>query len=309
LARLAPQAVVVFDGDEAGMRAALRSLEIFLREKVPARLLKLPGGMDPDDFMRQKGKEAFLRLLSEARPLLEAFLEETLEDYDGSVAGKIRSVRTMEPMLKHLDSPPERESYLRFLDRRLGLSEEVLRQELGWTGVATAMRLGAKGDTRLAPPLSAMEEVIRILIHYPQWTPLLEDSQALAHVQDPLWHQLGQLLTRQYRETGKLDVGGLLVGVQDETLRRRVSAWSLEATPWTEEDVGLRLPSLLEKIKDERWRLEHDLKDIKGQIELAERDGNDELLARLLGEFSAKKRALLTRKVHGKANLTKGEMD
>jgi hypothetical protein len=69
------------------------------------------------------------------------------------------------------------------------------------------------------------------------------------------------------------------------------------------------LPSLLEKIKDERWRLEHDLKDIKGQIELAERDGNDELLARLLGEFSAKKRALLTRKVRGKANLTKGEMD
>jgi hypothetical protein len=185
----------------------------------------------------------------------------------------------------------------------------VLRQELGWTGVATAMRMGTKGDTRFTPPLSAMEEVIRILIHYPQWTPLLEDSQALAHVQDPLWHQLGQSLIRQYRETGKLDVGGLLVGVQDETLRSRVSAWSLEASPWTEEDVRVRLPSLLEKIKDERWRLEHDLKDIKGQIELAERDGNDELLARLLGEFSAKKRALLTRKVRGKANLTKGEMD
>jgi DNA primase len=309
LARLAPRAVVVFDGDEAGMRAALRSLEIFLREKLPARLIKLPGGMDPDDFMRQKGRDAFLRLLGEARPLLEIFLEETLVGNVTSVPAKLRSVRTIAPLLKHLDSPAEQEFYLRLLDLRLGLSETVLRQELGWTGVSTAMRMSSKGDTGLTPPLSAIEEVIRILIHYPQWTRLLDDSQALPYVQDPLWQQLGQLLIQQYRETGKLDVGGLLVGVQDETLRRRVSAWSLETTPWTEEDVRIRLPSLLEKIKDERWRFEHELKDIKGQIEVAERDGNDELLAQLLGEFSAKKKALLTRKVHGKANLTKGEMD
>jgi DNA primase len=179
LSRLAPQAVLVFDGDQPGMRAAMRSLELFLRESVPARLLALPEGMDPDDFLAEKGREPFASLLEEARPLMEIFLEQSLAEYDGSVEGRLKVVRQVTPMLKLLDSRVTQEGYVRLLDQRLGVSEEVLWAELGMdrTSRVVAAR-GAKQDRARRIP-AWEEEIVRILVHYPNWIPLLEKSSAI----------------------------------------------------------------------------------------------------------------------------------
>src|SRR5262249_37512469 len=55
LQRLADRVVLVFDGDEAGMSAADRSLELFLGHEVDLRVLTLPTGQDPCDFLLQRG--------------------------------------------------------------------------------------------------------------------------------------------------------------------------------------------------------------------------------------------------------------
>jgi len=306
LARLAPRAVVVFDGDEAGMRAALRSLELFLREKLPARLLKLPGGMDPDDFVRQQGKEAFLRLLAEARPLLEVFLEESLADYDGSIAGKVRSVRTAAPLLKLLDSRVEQESYLEILTRRLGVSEEVLRQELGLVGapeIERGRRLAEERDDTRVP---TMEEVVaRILVHYPREIPLLTEAGVIDEFEGKEWRELGRLLEKHHRKGGILDLGGLLVELTSEDLRRRVSAWSVEDSPWSEKNASLRLREYIDGIKGRKRRRLDDLRRLQHEIRIAEEKRDEARLSELL----ARKAALAARRVRGKANLTKGEMD
>src|SRR5512139_642222 len=306
LARLAPRAVVVFDGDEAGMRAALRSLELFLREKLPARLLKLPDGMDPDDFVGQRGKEAFLQLLAEARPLFEVFLEESLVGYDGSIADKIRSVRKVAPFLKLLDSRVEQESYLQLLTRRLGVSEEVLRQELGLVGAPETEWGRRHAEERDDTRVPAMEEVVaRILIHYPSGIPLLAEAGILDEFEGQEWRELGRLLEKHYRTGGILDIGGLLVELTSEDLRRRVSSWSLEENPWSEENASLRLREYIEGIKGRKGRRLDDLRRLQHEIRIAE-EKRDE--ARL-GELLARKAALVARRVRGKANLAKGEMD
>ncbi|HYA03334.1 MAG TPA: DNA primase, partial [Syntrophobacteria bacterium] len=306
LARLAPRAVVVFDGDEAGMRAALRSLEIFLREKLPARLLKLPGGMDPDDFVRQQGKEAFFRLLGEARPLLEVFLDETLADFDGSIATKVRSVRTVGPLLKLLDVGVEQESYLQFLTRRLNVSEEALRQELRLGGTPEAERGRAPAEAPGGGRVPAMEEVVlRILVHYPKHIPLVMEAGVIEDFEGREWQRLGRLVEKHGGEGGILDVGGLLVDLDNAELRRQVSSWSVEEKPWSEEDASLRLREYLGGIKGRKRRRLDELRRLQEEIRVAEEKRDDVLLRELL----AKKVALAARSTHGKANLTKGEMD
>jgi DNA primase len=306
LARLAPRAVVVFDGDEAGRRAALRSLELFLREKLPARFLKLPGGMDPDDFVRQQGKEAFLQLLTEARPLLEVFLDETLVDYDGSIAGKVRSVRTVAPLLRLLDSRVEQESYLQLLTRRLGVSEDVLRQELGLVDAPAAELTRRLAEERGGTRVPAMEEVVvRILVHHPSRIPLLTETGVLDDFEGKEWKELGRLLAKHYRTGGILDLGGLLVELNREDLRRLVSSWSLEENPWSEENASLRLHEYIEGIKGRKRRRLDDLRRLQQEIRTAEEGGDEARLRELL----ARKAALAAKRVHGKANLSKGEMD
>lgn len=73
LRRLADRVVLVFDGDEAGMSAADRSLELFLGHEVDLRVLTLPAGLDPCDFLLKQGASAF-RDLADAAPEPPAYL-------------------------------------------------------------------------------------------------------------------------------------------------------------------------------------------------------------------------------------------
>ncbi len=66
LRRLADRIVLVFDGDDAGRSAADRSLEFFLNHELDVRVLNLPTGYDPCQFLMDHGPEAFRRLIQDA---------------------------------------------------------------------------------------------------------------------------------------------------------------------------------------------------------------------------------------------------
>ena len=308
LSRLAPQAVLVFDGDQAGMEAALRSLEFFLREKMPVRFLPLPEGMDPDDFINKEGKDPFMQLLSEAKPLMEVFLEKSLSDYDGSVEDRLRIVREVTPMLRLLDSPVAQEGYLRVLDQRLGVSEEVLRAELSLSRIGKPSTVTSQKRKKEAELPEWEEGIIRILVNYPHWIPSLAESSALKSFQGKDWAEVGRLLIKYYQEGGKLDLSGLLMDVQNEQIRNMISSWSLETSPWREEDAHSRLREYFAGISSSRRRLQDDLKRLKKEIQAAEGRRDEKLMAELLAELQAKKAALLAGEVNDEANLSKGEM-
>ena len=295
LSRLAPRAVLVFDGDEAGMRAALRSLEFFLREKLPVRFLPLPEGMDPDDYINKEGKEPFMELLRQAKPLMEVFLEQCLSDYDGTVEGRLKVVRAVSPMLRLLDSPIAQEGYLRVLDQRLGVSEEVLRAELTLTSTPRPRSsVTASQKREKAGGLPEWEEgIIRILVSYPQWIPTLEENSVLESFQRKDWAEVGRLLIKYYREGGKVDLSGLLMDVQSEQIRDLITSWSLESSPWREEDAQVRLREYYAVISSSRRRLQAELKRLKEEIQAAEGRRDEKLMAELLAELQAKKAALL----------------
>ncbi|MBE9531425.1 MAG: DNA primase, partial [Proteobacteria bacterium] len=67
---------MIFDADEAGRKAALRGLEKFLAEDVPARVVVLPEGEDPDDLLSSEGPEKMQELIESAIPLMELFFND-----------------------------------------------------------------------------------------------------------------------------------------------------------------------------------------------------------------------------------------
>ena len=77
LKRHADSVVLVFDGDTAGRKAALRTGALFLEEEVPVRVAVLPAGEDPDSLLRDKGADAFRDLLENAQSIT-AFQVDTL---------------------------------------------------------------------------------------------------------------------------------------------------------------------------------------------------------------------------------------
>jgi DNA primase len=82
LRQLSDKVVLVFDGDEAGQKAAERSLEIFLGQPVDLTLVALPDGMDPCDFLNQFGAEEFRKLIERSVDPLQFAIDRAESRFD-----------------------------------------------------------------------------------------------------------------------------------------------------------------------------------------------------------------------------------
>lgn len=71
LRRLTDQVVICFDGDKAGLAAANKAIPILLSQNFSVSVVEIPNKMDPDDFIKSKGKEAFIKLIDQAIPAID----------------------------------------------------------------------------------------------------------------------------------------------------------------------------------------------------------------------------------------------
>lgn len=103
LRRLADRVVLVFDGDEAGRKAADRALEIFLGHEIDTRVLTLPDGLDPCDFLLDRGADSFRTLVEAAIDPLDYAIDRAAEEYDfDSVEGARRAAESVVGLLGRL---------------------------------------------------------------------------------------------------------------------------------------------------------------------------------------------------------------
>ena len=86
LARHVREIVINYDPDAAGQKAARRSIELLLEQGLTVRILRLPGGLDPDDFVRKEGGEAYRGLLERAPYFWEHLVQDALgRDFEAEV--------------------------------------------------------------------------------------------------------------------------------------------------------------------------------------------------------------------------------
>jgi DNA primase len=129
VARLEAEAVLVYDGDDAGVRAADRALDPLVRAGLSVRLLLLPAGEDPDSFVRKRGAAAFAELLDRAADPAGFLAETSLTGGSENPSIEARVRRYVE-VVGRAEDPIRR----RFLVRRgaeaFGLEESVLLEAL-----------------------------------------------------------------------------------------------------------------------------------------------------------------------------------
>ncbi len=131
LVRYTQEVVLSFDRDAAGSAASLRGAEYLQDLGARVYVLDFPDAKDPDEFLREQGREAFAVALQEHRlPLIEFKFKQLLEQYDqDSVDGKSEIMSNLMEELARFDNIITRDSYRRLLAGRLGVSEDAVRQE------------------------------------------------------------------------------------------------------------------------------------------------------------------------------------
>ena len=175
--------VYLFDGDEAGQRAAERALNFIdqmdrpevYNKRADLVALTLPDDMDPKEFLDAKGSDALLKLIADAKPLLQYGIERKLKNFDLSVPGnKSRAASSALKVLAPIKDSLLAKEYCSMIADKTGMRTEDLISEL--------VRLKAPSDHEInnedimikpknTSKLSDLEkELLSLIVKYPDKT-------------------------------------------------------------------------------------------------------------------------------------------
>ena len=205
------EVIVLFDPDDAGREAALKSFPLFLNEGVSAKVLVLPQGEDPDSFVNRYGADEFRGLLKEAVPIFDFYLDQALAHMDASVDGRIKLLSEVLPIFMDVESGATRLLYAHRLSEKAGINEAIIWEEL-------RHREDQRSETRGTPQLKSRLladqdprrygsdlQFLNLLVHYPETIGAFKGKEWELIVSDPEIVQIIRVLMERFPCGGDLD--------------------------------------------------------------------------------------------------------
>ncbi len=129
--RLTENVTILFDGDNAGIKASFRSIDMLLTEGMNIRVLLFPDGDDPDSFARKHPQEYVEKFIeNEAMDFIDFKAEILLKEIGNDPIKKAEAIRDIVKSVGFVQNALKREVYLKQVSNKFGLSEQSLFNEL-----------------------------------------------------------------------------------------------------------------------------------------------------------------------------------
>jgi DNA primase len=273
---------LLFDPDEAGIKAALRGVEIFMQEETFVTVIPLPDGLDPDAYF-QKGGDAEA-LWSRAVPGVEYAIERLMAEYDlNTVEGKAKAVRAVLPFLLQVKDGVSRDLYLKRLSEKTGVGEGEIRD------VALTLRKGHKEGVEQKPitgiNVSAEKKLVQMMIQHPTLIPLVIKEGVIEDLESQPLRSIGTLVIRTFQRHGDLSLDRIAPQLEDRGVSEAAFALAFQEE---ELEAGMAeriMVDCLRKIKMKT--LKRQMEGIKKRIKEAEAQGDEALLNSLFLSMNA----------------------
>lgn len=208
LSRYTKNIIALFDGDDAGRKAAARSFEIFAEGGILAQAAFLPKGEDPDTFVRRRGRAALEAVLAEAVPLADYYFSWLEERHGKSMEGKSQTAGEISRLLLKIHNPFEIDLLVRRAIDRLGIREETLRRAPPRPGLRPSTR--ASEIAAPAGPSSredvAQRSLISLMLSFRAVISLVVGDAEWRLWLEPKWQELVDVISAEWREQGQVDL-------------------------------------------------------------------------------------------------------
>ena len=123
LGTLSKKVVIVYDSDSAGIAAARKSLKVLCEADITTRVLILPPGEDPDTFLRKRGRDAFIKMITQSLSVIDFMMQTSKEE-------KPELVREILNLIVVLKDHIHADEMIRELADKSRIHEPVLRDEI-----------------------------------------------------------------------------------------------------------------------------------------------------------------------------------
>ncbi len=182
LSRFTQRIVVNYDPDTAGQAATERSLTLLLEKEFDVRVLALPGGADPDKFIKEKGVDAYAKLLVQSPPYLDYLIGRARLMDRTTAQGKVAALNFLMPYVQRLPNRLLRSEWATRISSELRVDEPVLREALRIA--ANERRSEVKPKAVLLTPAikRAERQLIKMLFEAAEFRERLAQEIALANL-------------------------------------------------------------------------------------------------------------------------------
>ncbi len=131
LSRYTQKVVLCYDSDEAGQKACSRAIDLFRKSNVAVRILTVPEGKDPDEFIKLRGKAEFEKLIKDAKTIVQYELFKLSEKYDlDDIRGRVDFTNASAKILSQVTNAVERDAHIREISLKTGISPSAIETEV-----------------------------------------------------------------------------------------------------------------------------------------------------------------------------------
>ncbi len=186
LKRYCDELLLCYDSDNAGQKASQRAINILSEAGISARIIKMEGAKDPDEYIKKFGADRFRSLMNDSEDANSFMLERCAEGLDiNSEQGKIEFIKRAVRFLAGIQNTIERDIYISQTVEKSGISKDILKSHIDseikkntrteekreWNNVvAETFRNDEINPESVSHrrEANAEEEIIRYLLRYPE---------------------------------------------------------------------------------------------------------------------------------------------
>ena len=204
--------ILLYDSDDAGVKATLRAIPILQSANIKVRVLYLPSKQDPDDYIAENGVEALVKLADEAIGTVAFQIQIIKSKYDlENVEQKIKFIQETAMLIAELESAVEQEIYIQQMAKEHNIEIDSLKSEVRkkMQKVATRpsrftkKRIEAKKDITRSTSIQdgffkTQSELLQIMCLYPNVLKKVQNYLKPEEFMDPFFKKLVSLIYERH---------------------------------------------------------------------------------------------------------------
>jgi DNA primase len=289
LRRRVDKVTIMFDGDRAGMAAAVRAFPVLARVGLAGYMAPLPIGQDPDSLLREKGRGVMEGILGRATGLLDEIIKMTAAASDGSAQDVSRRVTKLRPLINSVRDAMERDLYRQKVAAAFSVEPRIVFRYLRDEKVSVAPPSSEK--SMADPGHSDERELIGLLLDLPELCDEAVHAGALSLIRTPRLRELAEQLVynSHHHSSG---ASALMQNAEHDAVANWLAKRGLIRLYETA-DAGKEALYEIKAMMEKR-SMETQIAEVKKQIQLAHASGDDMMVLSL-----QRRRTELEREMHG----------
>ena len=279
LKRYTKNVVILYDGDESGLKASLRTGEILLQAGINPRMVILPDGTDPDRYIIDNGTESLEALIEDSEELVEYFINNMSGEFNSGRYSRSELAENLVEFAHKISSPVDRSHYIKRCSDTFGFRESDIHSLLN--AVNVRKESSTKKAVKESPGPGSYELLIlKISLKYPELI-----SPAIAST---LSDYLSDLNTREIIEKNKSgiyeDINSLINSISDPDSQSLISKAVFSSDEIEDKSSAEKmLTECINRLKLKK--VKEQLLSKRNQLQLLKSDSDADTEKRLLEDY------------------------